>query len=267
MLRHAGLAFATLLALPVTGCSHGGADDFTAASGGCSSIGSIKVDGQNICGILDTLGTPNDDYSYRLLGEMQRSFWNLERNVKFNVIDDCGSGNAFATPNPPEISLGLKLYRDLKARPSGILALKVILAHEWAHQVQFENNLIDRNEPARRMELEADAFAGYYMYVGAMSGSAALMQTLSELHKLGDEEFNSATHHGTSIEREHMGLVGMQLGEESVKNGVQPDYAEMHEYFRRKILKSQSLPGVTQAEIDHMPEVRPPTENTEYRRP
>lgn len=86
-----------------------------------------------------------------------------------------------------------------------------ILAHEWAHQVQF-NNYRDwyptgaadnAPEATRYTELEADFFAAYYMTHkrGATYNWKRVEQFFELFFQIGDCGFANAGHHGTPAQR------------------------------------------------------------------
>ena len=177
------------------------------------------------------------------------------------MIQECENGNAFALDSPPTLFMGVKLFANLKSSPTFLTSLQVILAHEWAHHVQYDNGFIVTGEPIRIRELEADAFAGFYMYAGTGYGSSMLDQVLGELHSYGDEDYNDPKHHGTPIERKYMGLFGTALAKRTLDSHSHLTYEEMHNLFRSEIIKKQTLKGFSQADIDSLPVVLPRSED------
>jgi hypothetical protein len=83
-------------------------------------------------------------------------------------------------------------------KTDGIQVTKAILAHEFAHAVQ---HLYGWKEPGKQPELHADFIAGYYIgktYNLSQEEMSSFYKTFAEL---GDNEFFSPNHHGTSAER------------------------------------------------------------------
>ena len=75
------------------------------------------------------------------------------------VFDECSPGraNAYAVPQPQFVLHGVHMAQRL-TRVTGDwrIALSSVTAHEYGHQVQFQNSWQDTGEPtARRTELEA----------------------------------------------------------------------------------------------------------------
>jgi hypothetical protein len=128
------------------------------------------------------------------------------------------SANAYAftgagDPNPALAALpdmivmgdGIQqLFNDLGL---GDVAPQSILAHEFGHQVQYENRLfastLSGPEATRRTELMADAFATYFL---AHSRGASLQWKRVQLfvrvfHTIGDCGFTDPGHHGTPNQR------------------------------------------------------------------
>lgn len=116
-----------------------------------------------------------------------------------------------------------------------------ILAHEWAHQVQFDNyaewypNGAADNEPeaTRYTELEADFFAAYYMTHkrGATYNWKRVEQFMELFAQIGDCSFTSNGHHGTPIQRLNASRLGYDLANGAHKQGHIMNEQELHEYF------------------------------------
>ncbi|WP_415950564.1 hypothetical protein [Streptomyces sp. KLOTTS4A1] len=85
---------------------------------------------------------------------------------------------------------------------------RAVLAHEFGHQVQYDNNLFetditDEAEATRRTELMADAFATYYTVHkrGEALNKAYTLQNLETFYNVGDCSFANPGHHGTPNQR------------------------------------------------------------------
>lgn len=141
---------------------------------------------------------------------------------------DGQSPNAFATRNQlgghPEpdgtIGLGTTLCQSLLQRYSGPSfysqgdhAVVAVLAHEFAHILQFKTGL--QTNPARRMELQADFLAGCYIAARAIAlwrwDLINMQQAAEQMFSIGDFNFNSPEHHGTSRQRLSAYLGGGRL--------------------------------------------------------
>lgn len=116
-----------------------------------------------------------------------------------------------------------------------------ILAHEWAHQVQFNNYAEwypngaaeDPAEDTRYTELEADFFAAYYMTHkrGATYNWKRVEQFFEVFVQIGDCNFDSSGHHGTPLQRERAAQLGYDLANDAHKQGHIMTEQELHEYF------------------------------------
>ena len=79
----------------------------------------------------------------------------------------------------------------------------VVLAHEYAHQIQTESNLFDSPltgpEATRRAELMADAYAGYFAVHprGLSLNAKRVVDVQQTFYELGDCSFDDLGHHGT----------------------------------------------------------------------
>jgi hypothetical protein len=130
--------------------------------------------------------------------------------------------NAFAAPESNDLSrtgtvlFGLNLFNDLQATdPSGVSVLGVA-AHEFAHIWQFHSGYykaIRGNGPTvKRLELNADFLAGYYLGLRKSAVPGASLWIFGEkLWGLGDMNVNDRDHHGTPAERTAAAEAGFKL--------------------------------------------------------
>ncbi|MFE0653733.1 hypothetical protein ACFVZH_34745 [Streptomyces sp. NPDC059534] len=124
--------------------------------------------------------------------------------------------NAFAfsekgDPNPAGISdrivMGDGILEAMKAVGLGDTAPRAILAHEFGHHVQYEDNLIGADvgtpEGSRRVELMADAFGTYYLTHsrGEALNAKRVLGSAKSFYTVGDCSFTSPGHHGTPNQR------------------------------------------------------------------
>ncbi|RNI25672.1 neutral zinc metallopeptidase [Rufibacter latericius] len=120
-----------------------------------------------------------------------------------------------------------------------------ILAHEWAHQVQFKNMAAwypngaaaDQAEATRYTELEADFMAAYYMTHkrGATYNSKRVEEFLTLFFQIGDCGFSSTGHHGTPAQRMAAARLGFELADQAQKQGHILTQQQVHEIFVSKI--------------------------------
>ncbi|WP_034891129.1 hypothetical protein [Gillisia sp. Hel_I_29] len=116
-----------------------------------------------------------------------------------------------------------------------------ILAHEWAHQVQFLNYPTwypqgadpDQATATRYTELEADFLAAYYMTHkrGATYNQKRVEEFYSLFFQIGDCGFKSAGHHGTPAQRMRAANLGFDLANSAQKQGHIMTQQQAHEYF------------------------------------
>ncbi|MEB2778396.1 hypothetical protein SYJ56_24010 [Algoriphagus sp. D3-2-R+10] len=128
---------------------------------------------------------------------------------------------------PSKIVMGdgiMEAYEDLGF---GDVAPQAILAHEFAHQIQFKLDLFtspisDPAEATRRTELMADAYAAYYLSHarGATMQWKRVQQFLQVFFVIGDCGFASSGHHGTPIQRMAAAEWGYQLADNAKKQGM-----------------------------------------------
>lgn len=116
-----------------------------------------------------------------------------------------------------------------------------ILAHEWAHQIQFKNmsswypagTFASIPEDTRYKELEADFLAAYYMTHkrGATYNSKRVAQFYELFFQIGDCGFASNGHHGTPDQRMAAAELGFRLAADAQKQGHILSMEQAHAYF------------------------------------
>lgn len=99
------------------------------------------------------------------------------------------------------IAAGMKAIGLDKNAPEGILA------HEFGHHVQYEDNLFDSPltgpEATRRTELMADAFGTYFLVhkKGESNNKHDVLADAKSFYEVGDCAFDNDGHHGTPNQR------------------------------------------------------------------
>lgn len=245
------LYFFTVLVPFLSGCSpsdSGGSD----GAGNSSSI-SVKTGcysatyagaqfGGVGCGILYSTGNPTVDRQSMEEYNLLNMFYSLQTQPAMYLFDECpGVKNALSMPSG-YILMGYNFLVDTAVRYNTLLPYAGVMAHEWGHQIQFQKGYMPMNQStARRTELEADAWAGYYLY--AMKGwSGQNLDTfLQMLFDIGDFQYNNPSHHGTPNERRYMGLVGMQVAQYAIENHVSYTYDELHSTWMQYVSKVGNL--------------------------
>ena len=154
-------------------------------------------------------------------------------------LDDSQGKNAFATPRDMTgrgsphgaVLMGVNLMRDLLNRPgarsqySNAWSVAAVLAHEWAHIAQFARGVRTFDGRVVGMELMADAISGWYLakklqLVGQTLGPIQVQQigasdqtaAARAVYSLGDTNFTSPQHHGTSEQRVGAFVAGHNMG-------------------------------------------------------
>lgn len=129
-----------------------------------------------------------------------------------------GESDPFIAALPDKIVMGdgiIEAYDAIGLRDVGV---RVILAHEFAHHVQFELGVFDSGptDPAaatRRTELMADAMASYFgtHKKGLSLNRKRVADALLSFHTVGDCSFASPGHHGTPLQRSRAAEWGAHL--------------------------------------------------------
>jgi len=105
------------------------------------------------------------------------------------------------------------------------VAPKAVLAHEFGHHVQFEDNLY--NSPlrgaraTRRTELMADAMGTYFLTHsrGLSLNTRRVLEAEKTFYEVGDCAFTDPNHHGTPNQRLRASTWGARLAMSAQKQG------------------------------------------------
>lgn len=125
---------------------------------------------------------------------------------------------------PDKIVMGDGIMDSYTAIGYGDVAPQAILAHEFGHHVQFQNNVFGTEsspEATRRTELMADAMSAYFLSSarGASMQWKRVKEFLQVFFNIGDCSFNSINHHGTPTQRMAAADFGYQTANNAQKQG------------------------------------------------
>jgi hypothetical protein len=213
---------------------------------GCYAPGATT--GNAGCGLAPSLGDPNSDAVFQNEVGNQAYFWNgVPANVHY--WNDCQSPNSVSLPTG-DILYGVNLFQEMVTAYGGDAGpISGILAHEWGHQVQFDNGWMSGDEPtAAPIELEADAFSGYYMALGESFSWNSIEDYFAALASLGDYNFTDPNHHGTPQQRLAAAQLGFQTALQAIETQTPYSYADLHDIFSGTIAgfdARQISPGAT----------------------
>ena len=140
---------------------------------------------------------------------------------------------------PDKIIVGDGVLAGFDALGYRDVAPQAIVAHEFAHHVQFEKGYAlagtsPTDEPTaestRFNELGADVMAAYYLTHkrGATMNRKRVEQFLAVFHQLGDCDFVDVGHHGTPNQRLAATRLGFELADRAQKQGhiMTPDQVQ-----------------------------------------
>jgi hypothetical protein len=197
---------------------------------GCFSAGAASSSVG--CGILPTFGDSSADAAMSAEVAYQYGFW-FGAPAQVYVFDECGSNrNAMSFWPEARILFGRNLFNGLNPRANGLPVFGV-LAHEWAHQLQFRNGW--QTTPVRNSELEADAFAGFYLGLAKGWAWNLINGFFQAIFDIGDYDFNSPGHHGTPNQRLAAARLGFDTGAFSLINRRPFTWIELHQLFSSRI--------------------------------
>lgn len=151
---------------------------------------------------------------------------------------------AFTThggPIPDKIVMGDGVLDGFAALGFGDVAPQAIFAHEFAHQIQFENGYLadpyattgDAAEATRYGELMSDAMSAYYLTHkrGGAMNRKRVAQFLEVFYQIGDCGFADAGHHGTPNQRMAAARFGFEVADQAQKQGHILTSEQFHALF------------------------------------
>jgi hypothetical protein len=137
----------------------------------------------------------------------------LNVSAGFAYYDDYDGANAFASSQPRlsgadgTVLFGQRLLKKLMALPeSPDAAVAAVCAHEFGHILQYklglDKDLSKGQSNVKRVELNADFFAGYFAGVRKreLPSFPAAVVAMTQYNS-GDDMLKNPEHHGTSEER------------------------------------------------------------------
>lgn len=156
--------------------------------------------------------------------------------------------NAFALSTTDDfvkdrIVMGDGILKGFAEIGLGDVAPLAILAHEFAHHVQYEKGYFDIDVPetapeaTRRTELMSDAYTGYFLTHkrGGTLNQKRVMQFYDVSFNIGDCGFNSSGHHGTPAQRLAASQWGFNLANGAHKQGHIIHIDQLYELFRNSL--------------------------------
>jgi hypothetical protein len=149
--------------------------------------------------------------------------------------------DGFTIRDPKLIVLGDGLLQILsETGVSSDVVVSGVLAHEWGHQVQFDNwydasygSELSAPERTRLTELEADMLSSYYLTHkrGATYNWKRVAEFLNLFYNIGDCAFTSGGHHGTPVQRMAASYLGYIIAKETLPHGHILTALQMHSLY------------------------------------
>lgn len=167
---------------------------------------------------------------------------------------------------PPKIVVGDGFLDALDELGVEDVGGQVVLAHEYAHQLQVQHDLFGTAtgpEANRRVELMADAFASYFAVhaKGLSLNARRVTQVQQTFFELGDCSFDDAGHHGTPEQGRRASAWAGTLGSTAKPRGVilsAPELAAQFDAQLPTIVASDVTPSEATAPATDAPTVPAP---------
>jgi len=176
-------------------------------------------------GMNSTLAAAYADYVIALLKAYPQYRNGNHPIFTFNAFAQSGFNFGPYGIIPDKIIMGDGIMEAYAATGYADIAPQAILAHEFAHHIQFDLNLFASGprtpEATRRTELMADAYAAYYLSHarGAAMQWKRVQQFLQVFFNIGDCGFTSTGHHGTPTQRMAAAEWAYNLANDAQKQG------------------------------------------------
>jgi hypothetical protein len=150
---------------------------------------------------FETTNTINTEFT------LLEKFFQVDLEI---VIMDFKSGPCYIPSLDLVIADKIVLY-EVSNLNYGNERIKAILAHEFAHAVQYHAGLQNIWTGGKKIELHADFLAGYYMGQKGLVSERKLKSFADEFYDRGDPYVNDIDHHGTPEERRCAFLEGYRV--------------------------------------------------------
>lgn len=158
----------------------------------------------------------------RELARLQRAFDNIP--VFFALYaEDFPDIKMIASTSQGIIKLGKQMYEFYNQDPLGI---SVLLAHAYAHQIQYWDD--SEYSSLRHHELSADAFAGYYMTAVKQSTWEELRRLYQDLLTRSEHNANVIPIHGSPSHRLQALYIGYEIARDERISGENVDRVDLH---------------------------------------
>jgi hypothetical protein len=221
--------------------------------------------------LLDSFGDAAADAALRAETAGQYAFWKVPATV-YVLWDAPGRGANAMAWHDGKIGLGYHLYYEHGRAHGAAATVGGTLAHEWGHQIQYSRPWFADLQAYRRQlgnpvigELEADAFAGYYMYLKRAQSWDDVRALYTHMASLGTRDgFTNPNFHGTPEQRMAAVYVGVAIAEYAVKNRTNYTVDQLHQGFMTNIFRILGLrAAATAAAADLAPAVEGAVERLE----
>lgn len=193
-----------------------------------SGIISRYVDGNWSSNAQLTTSLPSNSDTQFMYGQMSDNaqLWGLSTPTLRFVYDPVNPNSTYnaISYGSGKIYYGYAIFSEAKSRSANNIVNAMILAHEYGHQLQYAYGLPSVQEnTARPNELEADAFAGFYLRMPAgfnQNSFGDIAAAYEFAADIGDYGTNNPGHHGTPPQRRSAVRLGFLIGNALLNSNI-----------------------------------------------
>ncbi len=197
---------------------------------------------------VKSLGAIYHDHVARQFADRLAVFYGLDKIVLVMVLEVSPAHRnayAFTLNGRAYIALGYYLYHH-ELRYFGPIAVLGLLAHEYAHHLQFKRGWVGDYRGPRDQEMEADLWAAYFIARFYSDQPRRIGLFLESVYASGDSLVNSCQHHGTKQMRLAAARMGYEWGLQTAKmmeSGQDPpSFQDIHDAYLRWVAATYSPP-------------------------
>lgn len=195
-----------------------------------------------------SLGAIYHDHVARQFADRLAEFYSLDKIVLVIVLEVSPARRnayAFTLNGRAYIALGYYLFHH-ELRHFGPMGVLGVLAHEYAHHLQFQRGWVGEYRGPRDQEMEADLWAAFFIARFYADKPRQVDLFLNSVYASGDSMVDSCQHHGTNQMRLAAARMGYEWGLQTARmlesGQTPPSFQDIHEAYLRWVGATYTSP-------------------------